>query len=145
MSDYFTSKEYLEFEADAKIQVSELDSWFEAHPLCEVKTIEDNRVYWHNQIKRCCLRDLNPNHGMSYYNLQQMKICIECLKHSLTISPEAFNRWKEYWWCFQMDVVGEAHCLLGHQYYLKMNMSSEDKKEELEETIELGYQYHEIK
>ena len=35
MSDYFTSKEYLEFEADAKIQVSELDSWFEAHPLCE--------------------------------------------------------------------------------------------------------------
>ena len=137
-----TPEEEKEWQEYRKRRGVELDEYFKEHPLVDVKTQADSGKYWHLQIERYMLAtDFNS----PTYDLGGMKLCIECMEHSKTLSNEVLKHWAHYWACYQMDVVGEAHCKVGTPYYPRCGELAVGKeKEEWEEIIKLGHKFWEL-
>ena len=112
-----------------------------------LKKMEDdgeiNNEYWHFREKYFLLSD--PCNSLSSHYLGLMKLCVECVEHSKTVSPEILKRWMKHWECFVMDTTGDAHCVLRHPYYPQYWTPAEgQEKEEWEEIIELSYRFYDL-
>jgi hypothetical protein len=132
-------KEWQEYRKKRSI---ELDEYFKDHHLVDVKTRADSGKYWHLQIERYMFATdfTSPTHDLGL-----MKMCIECMEHSKTISEEVLKHWTHYWSCFVSDTVGEAHCKVGTQYFPRYGELAVGKeKEEYEEIIKLGCRFWEL-
>lgn len=139
-------KEMKEFESQCKIRVAELDEYFKTHKSSDVKTREESGKYWHLRMEHVqCSHCMQDGLSMAEWDLDLMKLCIECLEHSKQLSPEMLKRWASYWACFVSDVFGEANCKIGTPYYPRYGKLAEGKeKEEWQEVVDLGCKFWEL-
>jgi hypothetical protein len=132
------TKKLAEFKEWSKLRIVELDDYFKLKP-------SKDKKYWHLRGEYVTLYYTVNELSMEDWNLDYMKLCIECLQYYRENSIEELTHWKSYWMPFVMDSCGEAHSRVGTPFYTtREKLAVGTTKEKLEQIIELAHKVYDI-
>ena len=142
------NKEIEEFKEYCRQQLPILQEQERNFDRSTIKTWEDSKKYWRLRETIMIFNDMiiKRKYYPSEYYRDCMKLVVECLEHSKTVSEEIQANWYEHHACMEMDFVGEAHCKVGTQYFPRYGeLAVGEEKKIWEEVIELGYRFHKLR